>query len=186
MDEANLGEEAKWTFHNDLDSSTSVPEAIATNPNPTQSITWTGSEFVQNQKTAVWYLFLGLFIAAVCTVIYIIGRDIFSVISIVIMGFLFAVVAARKPRQLTYSLDDQGIQVGNRAYNYTDFKSFSIQQHGAIPYVNLLPLHRFHNELSLYFPPDKADEVIGLLSHYLPNDQRKETYVDQITKIIRF
>ena len=102
------------------------------------------------------------------------------------MGILFGVVASRKPRQLGYTVDEDGIKVGTKVYLYSDFKSFSMQQHDAIGYVSLLPLHRFHNELSIYFPPDNEEQVFNALAYNLPNEQRKENYIDKLSKFVRF
>lgn len=180
----NSQNQENWAFRAEQ-SAYEEPTTSAQN-NSTQSLTWTGSEFVANQKNAMWYGALAGFIIVVCVVVYLLTKDELSVIFIAVMGILFGVIAGRKPRQLQYIVDQEGIKVGQRSYLYSDFKSFSIQQHDAISYVSLLPLHRFHNELSIYYPPEMEDKLFSILGSILPNDQRKENYIDKLAKTIRF
>jgi hypothetical protein len=184
MQEDQVKEEATWEFHDESESTNM--SSPAQQPSSFTPITWTGSEFIANQKGGAWYLGLIGFITLVCVVVYLISRDIVSVVFIAIMGVLFAVIASRKPRQLSYSIDEEGIKVGQRNYFFTDFKSFSLQHHGAIGYVSLLPLHRFRNELSIYFPPENEQAIFDALASHIPNEQRKETLTDKLVQLIRF
>ena len=184
MQEDGSKNEGSWSFQDES-------QAYSANPEPGeraqfQPISWTGSEFISNQKNSSWYFSLAVFIVVICVAIYLISKDILSVVFISIMGILFGVVASRKPRQLEYAIDEDGIKVGTKIYLYDDFKSFSMQQHDAIGYVSLLPLHRFHNELSIYFPPDHEEQVFNALAYNLPNEQRKENYIDKLSKFVRF
>ncbi len=184
MQEDQQNGEGTWAFHDDSEASVPQSQQPATaNPQP---ISWTGSEFISNQKNGGWYLALTGFIIVICAIIYFISKDIISIVFIAIMGVLFAIIAGRKPRELQYSIDDQGVHVGQKSYMFTDFKSFSLNRHGAIGYVSLLPLHRFHNELSIYFPPENEQAIFDALATHIPNEQRRETSVDKLTKLIRF
>mgnify|MGYP000919709526 CR=1 FL=1 len=183
-----------WTYSPDKSPSVPIQEpysnqADTPSSNTAQqpeSISWTGSEFMENYKNPMWFAVLGGVILLISAIIYLISKDIISIIFVVVMGILFAVMATRKPRQLQYYIDAQGIWIGQKSYLFTDYKSFSYHHHGAIGYVNLLPLHRLHNELSIYFPPDLENQILNILSEYLPNEQRKEDLMDRFTKLIRF
>lgn len=182
MDDQKKG----WDFHSEEESSYSQDQANYVDNNSLSSISWTGSEFVSNQKTASWYLMLAGATVIVCIIVYLFSRDILSTIFISIMGILFAVIAARPPKQLEYSIDNEGIKVGPRNYYYSDFKSFSLQHNGAIGYVSLLPLHRFRNELSIYYPPENEMQIFEALASRIPNEQRRENPIDKLAKLIRF
>ncbi len=184
MQENETKDETTWAFHDE-------PEAYQQPLQPekaqgAKAISWATSEFIANQKNGLWYLGLLVFIGLISGITYLLSKDYISVAFIVIVGILFAVIAGRKPRQLQYSVDDEGIKVGQKSYFFTDFKSFSLQRHGAIGYVSLLPLHRFYNELSIYFPPENEEKIFEALAQHLPNEQRKETSVDRIAKLVRF
>lgn len=181
-----------WTYTPDSASSpTQENVAVQDNssqptPEQAESVSWSGSEFMENYKSPLWFMALGVVLLIISAVIYLISKDIISIVFVIIMGILFAVMATRRPRQLQYYIDDQGVRIGQKSYFFSDYKSFSYHHHGAIGYVNLLPLHRLHNELSIYFPPENERQILDILADYLPNEQRKEDLIDRFTKLIRF
>ena len=178
-----------WAFHVESDPvplNQQYEDSPTKHSQKTEPITWTGSEFIAQQKNAVWYLLLAVFIVVVCGVIYFISKDVLSVVFIAVMGVLFAIIAGRKPRQLQYQIDNHGLQVGQRSYSFNDFKSFSLQRDGAIGYVNLFPLKRLRNELSIYYAPEDEQRIFEALAQHIPNEQRVESMVDRLTKKIRF
>jgi hypothetical protein len=180
---SNQSNQASWTYNQDNDSTQPVVDYTTSRDQP---ISWTGSEFIANQKTALWYMGFILFTVVVCGLIYIFTKDWLSIVFVAIVSLLFVVIASRKPRQLQYSIDNDGIHVGIRNYSFVDFKSFSFQKHGAIGYVSLMPLHRLHNELSIYFPPENESQILEALAARIPNEQRRENPVDKLSKLIRF
>ena len=186
MQEQPKGNETNWSFKDEASGQQlGAPE----NPGPPPSIdaiTWTGSEFLDKQKTFSWYLGLAGVIAVVCGIIYLLGRDVFPVVFIIIISVLFAVVASRRPRQLQYTIDDNGLSVGRRGYSFADFKSFSLQQDGAIGYINLMPLKRLAMEVSIFYPPEEEQRVIEALSQHIPHDQVEEPMVDKLFKNFHF
>lgn len=179
-------QQANWSYKQDDDYSAQAQSNHANSQAPTASINWVGSEFIANAKSTKWFLGLAGFTLLVCAIVYLISKDILAIVFIVIMSLLFAVIAAKPPRQVEYLIDDQGISVGSRHYYYSDFKSFSIQRHGAMEYVNLLPLHRLRNELSIYFPPENSSQIFEVLASRIPNEQRRENPIDKLAKLIRF
>ncbi len=151
-----------------------------------EPISWSGSEFIAQHKTGSWYLGLFAFIALVCVVIYLLSKDILSIVFVIIMGILFAIIASKKPRQLQYMIDDQGLNIGSRHYPFNDFKSFSIMRDGAIGYISLQPLQRLRPELTIYYAPEDEARVFETLSTYLPHEERAERAVDKLARNIRF
>ncbi len=99
-----------WTFNpGQPPQSTSPAQPAPTAPasgsqpgNAAQSnpanITWTASEFVEHDKSPSWYLgFLFLAIVGIGA-IYLITRELFSVIALGLFAVAFMVFAARKPK----------------------------------------------------------------------------------------
>lgn len=185
MDTENKdGQESGWSFHPEDASEATAPLAPAKH---LESISWTGSEFIEQHKNAGWYLGLAGFIALACGITYFVSKkDLLPVVFIGIMGVLFAIIASRKPRQLQYSIDESGLTIGSNHHPFGLFKSFSAGHDGAIGYVSLLPLQRFKPELFIYFAPDDEDKIFDALATYLPHEDRKETVIDRLAKHIRF
>lgn len=183
MDQEEKNVDEGWQFR--PEGSPSAPEEQPSR-HEVAAVSWTGSEFISQEKSAMWYLALFGALGLICGGIYLVAQDVISIVFILIMGVLFAIVASKKPRQLQYSIDQTGLRIGQKFYPLHDFKSFSVQKDGAIGYVNLLPLKRFHPELSVYYAPEDEDKIVGALSDQLPFDQRPESMVDRLLKQIRF
>lgn len=158
----------------------------AETPKRQDDVTWTASEYIAHHKSAAWYLFFILGIAACSGLIFLLTKDIISTVVIIFCGILFAILAARKPRQLGYKVDAAGITIDDKFYPYTQFKFFSLVQDGVIGGINFWPLKRFMPELSIYYPPEQADKIIEIISEHLPNEQRDEHIADRMLKKIRF
>ena len=175
-----------WSYRPEEDESLELGLDSASQQPSFEPITWSGSEFITRQKDIGWYLVLFIALGIIGGLIYLFSKDLLSVIFIVIMGALFAIVAARKPRQLQFMIDDTGLHVGNRVYYFTDFKSFSVQHDGAIGHMDFLPLRRFQGELSVYYAPEDEKRIFDALAARIPHEQRRETILDRLVKLIHF
>ena len=151
-----------------------------------KAVTWTGSEFIARHKTATWYFGLAGVTLLLTAIIYFVSKDLATVVFVAIVALLFGFIASRKPRQLSYLVNQNGLQVGNKSYIYSDFLSFSLQRDGGIGYISFLPIKRLHNELSIYYPPDQEQEIFDTLSDSIPYQQRKEGLTDKLIRLIQF
>jgi hypothetical protein len=161
-----------------------APEPQA-NTDP-QSLTWTASEFINHHKDASWYGVLGLGVVVACVVVYLLTHDKISIVAILVAGGTMAVFAGHKPRTLTYTLGQGGITIGSKTYPFSVFKSFSVIDEDAINSVSLLPLKRFMPSITIYYEPADEDNILGILSDYLPYEDRQGDAVDKIMRKIRF
>lgn len=150
------------------------------------AVTWSASEYVAHHKTSSWYIGLGVLAGLAAAVVFLMTRDFITLGSIVIVAILFGVFASRKPNVLQYALDESGVTIADKHFPYDEFKSFSIYDEGGLRSIFLLPLKRFMPGLSLYYPPDLEDEVIGTMSLYLPHEERQPDAVDRLMKRVRF
>jgi len=167
---------------NSFDST--VPESVAQTSSP--SITWTASEFIDHRKNSGWYAVLALSGGILTAIVYITTRDIVTGVAIIIATISFGIFASRKPRTLNYGMGVDGLNIGNKNYSFSNFKSFSIKRDGAIGSIDLMPLQRFMPGLTIYCPPDLEDQIIDVLTSYLPHEERSSDLVDKFMNKIRF
>ncbi|MGI9027664.1 MAG: hypothetical protein ACR2FM_02365 [Candidatus Saccharimonadales bacterium] len=149
-------------------------------------VSWTASEFIAHQKDPVWYGVAIGSLVVICGAIFLVTKDLISVITIVAAGILFLVASTKKPQQQPYTVDHQGISIGEKFYPYSMFKSFVFRQEGAIGTVSFMPLRRLMPEISIYFAPEDEERIIDILAASLPNDQRAEHPFDRLTKRLHF
>jgi hypothetical protein len=151
-----------------------------------EEVTWTASEFIARHKGFGWYVALGLVAVAAAGLSYLFTKDIISVGAVIAAITLFGVSAARKPRVLTYHINEKGLAIGQKFYPYGIFKSFSIMEEDAFSSIMLLPLKRFMPPLSIYYEPNDEEQIVTILAHYLPMENRPPDAVDRLMKHVRF
>ena len=173
-----------WQFSADTPpggSSSSAPVQASTKP-----VKWTASEFIEHNKSADWYLTLGIGGAVLAAGIYLLTQDVISVVMVIIVAVIFGIFAARKPRVLEYQVDELGMHIGAKFYPYSSFKSFAVVSEDSINSIWLLPLKRFMPILTIYFAPDDNQKIIDTLGKYLPIQNHEPDFVDRLMHKLRF
>src|SRR5579862_6623752 len=97
-------------------------------PKTDDVVSWTASEYIDHQQGLNWFLSLGLITLAVAGLTYLLSKDIFGVVVILMLGLITGVFAHRTPKQRQYQMSDSGLSIDDKNYPYTDFKSFFIIQ----------------------------------------------------------
>lgn len=176
----------------------SAPQFVQPSPHPVSKspaaqpedlkngVTWTASEFVAYQKSKGWYVILALVGIAAVGFIYLVTKDMISVSIAALVMIVLGVTAARKPRTLTYQVDNTGIHIGSKSYSYNNFKSFSIIDEGVFNSIALTPLKRFMPTMSVYYDPSDEEKIIAVLTSYLPFVEGEKDAVDRFLHKIRF
>lgn len=168
------------------EANTAVKRAEEPEPINDEGVTWTASEYIAHHKTSGWYLLFIFGILACSAGIYFLTKDMISSGVVGFAGILFAALASKKPRQLSYRVDIAGIAIGEKFYPYTQFKFFSIAREGAVGSVNFWPLKRFMPELSIYYPPEQEGQILKIVAEHLPHEEHQEHAVDKLLKKLRF
>ena len=150
------------------------------------SVSWTASEFIAHAKSSGWYVILVLAALAVTALIYVLTKDKITSGMFLVGALLFGIMAARKPRELAYLVDDQGVKVGDKFYAYSNFKSFSVIQEEGVESIWFMPLQRLMPGLSIYFAPQDGDRIVQVISDFLPFEPRKIDPIDQLMHRLRF
>lgn len=150
------------------------------------AVTWKASEFIDHQKSAGWFFPLVLIIFGAAAIMYAVTRNILSTIVVFMGGVAFLVLARQKPRTLSYSLSNTGIQIGEKRYTYDDFRTFSIVQEGALFSVFLEPIKRFMPPISIYFAQEDGEKIFDILASHIPHQEHQPDAVDRFMSRIRF
>jgi hypothetical protein len=118
--------------------------------------------------------------------VFIATRDKISTGMVLIAALVLGIFAARKPRVLDYRLDDTGLTIGAKFYDYTAFKSFSVINEGPAYSIFLMPMKRFMPGLSLYYDQKDQGKIVDILAQRLPLEDRHVDTVDRFMHRIRF
>jgi hypothetical protein len=149
-------------------------------------VTWTASEFIAHHKDVRWYAVVIVVTLVLAVIVRLLTRDNISTAMVVIVGIFFCLMAARKPRTLTYTVNDDGVNIAGRLYPYTEFKSFSVMRDGPFVNIELVPMKRFMPMTSIYCSPDSEDETVDVLAQFIPYEERDYSIIDLLARRIRF
>ena len=171
-------EDSNWDYNQAVDAGEIEPLP--------DNVTWTAAEFVEHPKSTNWYILLFVAAAILSSIDFVVTKDWFSTVIIVVAAVLFGIYAGHKPRNRSYILSPDGIHIGDKTYGYHVFKSFSIAEEGSTANIMFMPLARFAPPLTIYVTGDMEDKVLDYLSLFLPIEQRRADAVDGLLRRIRF
>ncbi len=150
------------------------------------SVSWTAAEFIAHEKSASWYLGLGVTAVVVAALVLLITHGIVSAVVVIVSAILLGVYGSHKPRNLEYSVDSQGINIASKQYSYDQYRSFYVVSEGAFSSVVLVPLKRFAVPLNIHCPPEEEERIVTVLSGHLPLEEARNDSVDNLMRRIRF
>jgi hypothetical protein len=150
------------------------------------NVTWTAPEFLAHDKDIYWYLTLTGIAAVLATIVMLLTKDKISTIVVIVAAIMFGVYAARKPRILPYELDQAGLHVAEKFYDYGQFRSFFVLDEGNIRSITFIPLRRLMPGLTIYFQPEDEPGIVRILSDRMPMENREHDLLDDILHKIRF
>jgi hypothetical protein len=170
----------KWEY-NAEDTETEESQAPYVQP-----ITWSAAEYIEHQKSPMWFATVFLAIVVATAIVYLITEDLISSVAILIIGVAFTAFAGRPPQTLEYSLDGTGVHIDTKSYPYSRFRSFAILDDQPVPTIMLIPIRRFDLPINLHFDGADGDKIVDILGKFLPGEQRNAPPVDRLMSKIRF
>lgn len=188
-------QDANWQYKSSGATATTEPplqpapvQPIATPPPPPAggSVSWTASEYIDHDRGANWYLMLAGGTLVLVALVYLITKDFISIAIIIILGILAGIFAKRRPRQVTYELNETGLKIGPKLYTYGVFKSFAVIRDEALPSINLEPLKRFMPPITIYFAAQDEEQITSALGAYLPYQDQKLDRIDRLSRHLKF
>ena len=187
----NQEAETNWQYTSDNQDKFSGSEIESATPpaNPTQlkPVSWEASEYIVHEKSAGWYVGLGIGTALLTLGVYLISnQEILPPLVILVACISIGVYAGRKPATKHYSIDSKGIHVESEFHSFGDFRSFSVVEEGAVDSVWLTPLKRFAPMVVMYFSPDDESKIISVLANFLPHEQKELDAIDRFTRRMKY
>ena len=149
-------------------------------------ITWSAEEYVHSERGGWWFvLFILVVVGFVAISTLVLQSWSFSAL-IVVMAIALVIYIRRAPRTLTYALSPvQGLYIGERLYDFGEFKSFGLIKDGERYSVMLIPRKRFATGVSVFFPEEVGERVVDILGQRLPMETLKLDVVDAIVRKLR-
>jgi hypothetical protein len=152
----------------------------------TTRIAWEAPAFAYYEKSWLWMgsvvlvglIFLGVFFYL---------KD-YSAMAVVVAGTaVFLQQARKKPEQVQYAVDNEGIKVGDKLFNWTELKSFWLIDETGGGHLYLETTNRLLPVRTIHLANVEPSEVRARLVQHLPERTTKsEELADRILRIIKF
>jgi len=149
------------------------------------AISWSASEYLEHERSQMWYVYLVFGSVAISGLIYLMLRDILTSVAILVVAMATGFFSSRPPTSKQYELSLEGLKIDNKVYELDSFKSFSIVEEGAIDSIWLKPLGRFSPFLIIYFDPKDEEKIVDLLNKAIPYEQRELDTIDKVSRKLR-
>jgi hypothetical protein len=151
-----------------------------------ESIKWSASEYISHEKTNGWLVMLLLGSVFVSGLFFLMYRDVLTSLAVLTVGISIGFFGVRQPQPKNYELSSGGLRAGTIFHSFSEFKSFSVVEEGAVNSIWLKRLARFKPPVVIYFAPEDEEKILDLLSNFLPHEQRELDAIDRFSKKIRF
>jgi len=168
------------------DDNASLPYQNEASESASKEISWSASEFIAHNKSSSWYMMLFGAAAVIAVLVWLLTKDVFSAVVVLLALGVLGAYGSRKPRELQYVVDEHGVAIGQKQYSYHAFRSFSVITEGAFSSIEFIPLKRLAPAITIYYDPKDEDEIIGVLSQHVPFEPHKRDAIDQLMHRIRF
>ncbi len=146
---------------------------------------WEASEYIEHNRNAMWYVIFTVVTILLAGGSVVLLREWLGGVVLILMAIAVLMFARRPPKTLKCSLQNSGINVGERFYPYVSFRSFSLVSDGALESLEFDPLKRFMPRLSVFFAPTDEAKVLSVLSSRLPQGDREQDVVDRLARKLK-
>lgn len=152
-----------------------------------QPITWKAHEYIYIEKGQDWYWILAL-VAITGAVASILFNNVLFALLILIGAGVMAVLAARKPDLVQFSLTQRGMRIDDTLYPFSSLKSFAIAEVSPRHIPKLIFEPRSHFAMHIYIPLENVDvdHVHDFLLDFLPEEDHQEPLIHHIMEWLGF
>jgi hypothetical protein len=151
----------------------------------TEPVHWSAREYIHHERNGLWFVIFGLIVVALIALDLFIFKSYTFTALVIVMAIAVIVYIRRPPRDIDYTLSDQGLYVSDKLYHFSDFKSFGVIQDGDHHSVMLIPTKRFSPGVSVYFPEEAGEKIVDVLGTRLPMESLRLDIIDIITRKLR-
>lgn len=144
------------------------------------TISWTADEFIVHEKSQKWFIYLwvgaGLMVVAALFLL----KDWIFALLIAVMAATVMVITRRTPREMNYTLSQEGLTVGDKFFSMDSFSHFGLVKEGAVWNLRLVSNRRFVPPVTAYLPHDQGEQIVDLLGALLPMEDVQTDIIDKI------
>jgi hypothetical protein len=150
-----------------------------------EAVSWVAKEYIHQEKGAKWFVIFAIVVAALLAISIFFMKSWSFAVLLGVIAVVVVVYSRRPPRELTYSLGDEGLTVDGTLHEFSKFKSFGIIPDGEEYSVMLIPTRRFQPGVTVYFPEEAGEDIVDMLGSRLPMRDLHLDVVDRVVRLLR-
>ncbi|MCL5795247.1 MAG: hypothetical protein M1338_02725 [Patescibacteria group bacterium] len=156
------------------------------NPKKEKIISWFAPEFIYAPKNTAWYFFMILIMAILIGLFYWM-KNYYAIGVVVLVPIIFYLLSRGKVKKIKYILGAGGINFNDKFHDFNSFKSFWIVSKPEADILYLESTQKMSPPITIYLTKINIKEVYDFIKQRLPeNKEKKETFYDQVFRILRF
>ena len=144
------------------------------------SISWTAAEYVEHDKNRWWYVIMIVATIGLIAVAIFLFRDWIFAVLVVVMAIAIYTIAHRPAREIVYTITPDGINIGEKHFNFSTFRAFGLVKEGAIYNLRFVPNKRFMPHVTAYIPNEQGEQIVDTLGAILPMEDIQPDIIDSL------
>jgi len=146
-------------------------------------ISWEAPEYHPANKKKAWYWALGI-VAITLVIVALILKNWLLAILIGLGAFVLAIMSSRKPAEITFRINERGLQIGKQLISFDNIEAFWIsetdedEEYHEIFINKLDGVHQF--ELLLFDKKSDPEFLRSTLREYIPEHPMTEPLSQRI------
>ncbi len=161
------------------------PKPESARPDLTQPISWQAPDGTMKQRGTGWYIAFSIVIIGLILAAIFIFKSITFAILLPVMATAVMLITVKPPQEINYSISPKGIYVGDRLYDFSEFKGFGIIMNPGHNSIILLPVKRFAPELTIHFSDEQGEKVVDMIGSRLPIQEIKQKSLDKLIDLMK-
>lgn len=157
-------------------------------------ISWAASDGNGEKKTGGWYgrvtlIFIIIIAADVAAFFFHLTGLVTLISSLVVFGIMYIalLLSARVPdNEYHYTLSPEGLSINGEMHEFNKFKAFGVRKFPSYWQLIIIPINRFGMEITVHIGLDQADQIVNILSSYVPLEDIHSNHIDNIVTKLKF
>lgn len=147
-------------------------------------IKWQGKDFEHEGKKADWFLILGM-LSITGIVISVMVKNFSFALVIAIAGFALFVFSLKKPKEITYELNERGLLIDTVLYPYSSLESFWVDEEShEYPQLLIIAREGLAPQLNVSLKNVDPDSVRSFLLNHLEEEFQREALAQRIMRYL--
>lgn len=148
-----------------------------------EPFSWQAVDGIEYSRGTIWYVIFGIVIAGLMALAIFVFKSITFAILLPIMAVATVTLIKHGTSLVNYSVSPKGIYVGDKLYDYSEFRAFGVIQKQDTQSIILLPVKRFGMAVTIYFNREDGEKIVDLIGARLPMQDIKP---DPLEKLIHW